>query len=157
MLIILMQFLLLSGAALSQGKPLLLKNATLHFGNGDNLQGASILIEYGALYIKGKESTIDEDKYKVLDLSGLHVYAFEPLSKTDSKPFVTEFENLISLHSTKDSTLTARVFHNQLSENYFQNKEAISNLVVLSREWEQIRGRTIRYVIYKGELMQGSF
>lgn len=156
-LIILFQFVLLTGLTFSQDKPLLLKNATLYLGNGENLENASIILENGVLQIEGKDYPIMEENYLLIDLTGLHVYPFEILSKTESKAFVTEFENLISLHSARDSTLTARVFHNQLLENYFLNKDAIPNLVVLSREWEYKRGRKIRFVIYRGELMHRVF
>jgi hypothetical protein len=155
--IIIFYVLLMANMAFGQEKPLLLKHATLYLGNGENLENASIILENGVLQIKEGDYAIIEDNYRVIDGSGLHVYPFETLSKTESKAFVTEFENLISLHSASDSTLTARVFHNQLPENYFLNKEAITNLVVLSREWEYKRGRKIRFVIYRGELMHRVF
>lgn len=157
LIFLLISFLFVSVLAKSQEKPLLLRNATLHLGNGQHLEYASIILDRGVFFIHRKNESIEEEKYKIIDLSGHHIYPFETLDKNESKAFILEFENLISLYSTMDSTLTARVFHNQLSENYFLGQTGSINLVVMTREWQEKRERSIRYVVYNGELIQRSF
>lgn len=156
LVILLVLFLQGLGLATNQDKPMLLKNATLHLGNGQSVESASIILDRGTFLILETDAAIQDENYTIIDLSGLHIYPFEILEQNESKAFILEFENLISLHSAKDSTLTARVFHNQLPENFFLMQGAFINFVVLTREWKEKRERTIRYVFYKGEWMPRS-
>jgi hypothetical protein len=146
-----------SSLAFSQQQPFLLKNASLHLGNGQLIEHAIIVIDKDPIRLIAADSIIFFPGYEVIDLMGFHVYPYETLSNNDSKPFVVEFDNLLALHSDRDSTLTARVFHNQLAESFLIGEKDLKNLVVLKGDWQEKRGRTIRYLIHNGELIQRGF
>jgi len=62
--------------AAAQSKPVLLKGATAHLGNGQVIQNSAIGFENGKLTIVADATAvrIDETGYEVIDVSGKHVY-----------------------------------------------------------------------------------
>lgn len=57
-----------------QGKPLLLKGATLHVGNGQVVQNAAVGFDNGKITYAGPQNGANLSGYEVVDVTGQHIY-----------------------------------------------------------------------------------
>jgi hypothetical protein len=139
----------------AQEKPLLLLNATVHFGNGESIENAALAIGEGKVLFLADARVVklELEKFQVIEGRSFHVYPYELVDPQDKKIFITEFNNLISIYSSSDSTLTGKIFHNQLDSNYFDHQPESLNLIVLTKDWSDKRGVQIRHLIKDGRLM----
>ena len=60
--------------ASSQSKPILLKGATLHIGNGEVIQNGYLAFDNGKITHVGSQTVSDESKYDVRNVKGKHIY-----------------------------------------------------------------------------------
>lgn len=66
-----------------QSQPIVLKNATLHIGDGTTvIENGSVRFENGKITALGQSSTVSEENAKVVDLSGKHIYPSLILANT---------------------------------------------------------------------------
>ncbi|WP_299757910.1 amidohydrolase family protein [uncultured Pontibacter sp.] len=57
-----------------QSKPMLLKGATLHIGNGQVIENAAVGFENGKITYAGPQSGANLSGYEVVDVTGQHIY-----------------------------------------------------------------------------------
>ncbi len=57
-----------------QSKPVLLKGATLHVGNGTVVQNAAVGFDKGKITYAGAETGANVSGYEIIDVSGQHIY-----------------------------------------------------------------------------------
>jgi imidazolonepropionase-like amidohydrolase len=60
--------------AVKQSKPVLLKGATLHVGNGTVVENAAVGFENGKITYAGPQSGANLSGYEVVDVTGQHIY-----------------------------------------------------------------------------------
>ena len=69
--------------AKKQSQPIVLKNATLHIGDGKTIiENGSVRFEDGKITSLGQATSVSEDSAKVIDLSGKHIYPSLILANT---------------------------------------------------------------------------
>ncbi len=138
-------------------KPMLLLNATFHLGNGENLPNSAIAFnEHEMLFIADATTTkIVLESFELLSIPKMHIYGIEMVDAADSKIFSSEFSNLISLYSSRDSVATAKVFHKQLADSYFEEMQSPS-FIVIDKEWDNSLPFKLIYVFIDGKMVKGS-
>ena len=60
--------------ASKQSKPILLKGATLHVGNGTVVENAAVGFENGKITYAGPQSGANLSGYEIVDVKGQHIY-----------------------------------------------------------------------------------
>jgi hypothetical protein len=154
---IISMFLFFNGSVkeLNDSRPILLLNATIHLGNGESIVNGAIAFDKDKVLFSGDARTLnlELEQFQLIKMEGLHIYPYEIISLEYSDIFVKEFNSLISLYSSMDSTCTARVLHSQLKEPY-PILTGKPNFVVIDQQWGNKQPFKLHYVFSNGVMVR---